>query len=58
VVEKGILNKSKPIWFWYPKLYDLTIDTYYNSKEETLKIALDALGYKKPIDYEKIFASQ
>ncbi len=58
VVAKGTLNKSKPVWFWYPKLYDLTIDTYYNSKEETLKIALDALGYKKPIDYEKIFASQ
>jgi len=43
VVTKGIVDKAKPIWFWYPNLYDLTIDTYKNSKEETLKLALQAL---------------
>ena len=33
--------------FWHPDLYDLTIDTYSNSREETLKKVLNALGYKK-----------
>ena len=58
VVDTGTLDKSKPIWFWYPELYDLTIDTYKNSKEETLKIALASLGFQKPIDYNNIFASE
>lgn len=58
VVDKGIVSESKPIWFWYPQLYDLTIDTYRNSKEETLKKALDELGFKnRSINYEKLFAS-
>ena len=47
VVTKGIVDKAKPIWFWYPNLYDLTIDTYKNSKEETLKLALRALEAEK-----------
>ncbi|OGY17020.1 MAG: hypothetical protein A2785_01980 [Candidatus Chisholmbacteria bacterium RIFCSPHIGHO2_01_FULL_49_18] len=47
VVTEGIVDKTKPIWFWYPNLYDLTIDTYKNSKEETLKLALRALGAEK-----------
>lgn len=59
VVEKGKIPKSKPIWFWYPELYDLTIDSYKNSKEETLNITLRALGMKsKKIDYHKVFSSQ
>jgi len=58
VVEKGRVDKTKPIWFWYPELYDVAIDTYGNSKEETLRIALTALGVKKPIDYQKLFASE
>lgn len=30
--------------FWDPKQYDLTIDTYASSKEETFNKALEALG--------------
>ncbi|MCL5676204.1 MAG: cytidylate kinase family protein [Patescibacteria group bacterium] len=30
--------------FWDPKFYDLVIDTYASSKEETLQKTLDALG--------------
>ncbi len=30
--------------FWHPKLYDLVIDTYSNSREETFKLALKELG--------------
>ncbi|MCX6816672.1 MAG: cytidylate kinase family protein [Candidatus Beckwithbacteria bacterium] len=29
--------------FWHPALYDLVIDTYSNSKEETLKKVMEAL---------------
>lgn len=32
--------------FWNPKLYDLVIDTYANSPNETLKIVLNAIGFK------------
>lgn len=32
--------------FWDPKLYDLVIDTYKFSREETLGIVLYKLGYK------------
>lgn len=31
--------------FWDPKYYDLTIDTYSSSKEETLQKTLTALGF-------------
>lgn len=31
--------------FWDPKLYDLVIDTYSSSRDETLHKVLDALGY-------------
>lgn len=31
--------------FWNPKLYNLTIDTYTNGPQETLAIALKAIGY-------------
>lgn len=31
--------------FWNPKQYDLVIDTYSNSKEETLEKVLKELGY-------------
>ena len=30
--------------FWHPDLYDLTIDTYSNSREQTLKKVLKELG--------------
>ena len=32
--------------FYNPKLYDLTIDTYANDREATLKKVLNKLGYK------------
>lgn len=31
--------------FWNPKLYNVTIDTYTNGPQETLAIALKAIGY-------------
>jgi cytidylate kinase len=55
VVDKGVFNKNKKIWFWYPRLYDLAIDTYKHSKEETLKIVLNKLGHKAKIDYGQVF---
>ena len=58
VVDTGLVDESKPTWFWYPELFDLTIDTYHNSKQETLKKALEKLGFKKTIDYQGIFAAQ
>jgi len=55
VVDKGIVAKSKPIWFWYPEMYDLKIDTYKSSKEQTLEIVLNRLGYKGKVNYKKVF---
>lgn len=47
--EKENLGKWTRLYgndFWNPTKYDLVIDTYANSKEETLKKSLDALfGY-------------
>lgn len=57
VVKKGVIPKEKEIWFWYPQLYDLAIDTYKYSKEETLKLALDKLGYKEKINLKKVSSS-
>jgi len=48
VVRKGKVGAKKPIYFWYPAIYDLTIDTFKFSKEETLKKVLDKLGFKLP----------
>lgn len=36
---------KEPIDFWDAKLYDLVIDTYSHSREETLQLTLDKLGY-------------
>lgn len=37
-----------PNWtYWDKKYYDLAINTYSHNQEETFKIALDAIGYKK-----------
>ena len=36
-------DKQKPFDFWRPDLYDLVIDTYSNSKEETLKKVMEVL---------------
>lgn len=58
IVAKHKVKKSKSIWFWYPELYDLTIDTFKYSKEETLKISLQKLGFPAAeIDYSQIFSS-
>lgn len=43
VVEPGTLSSKTEIDFWHPKLYDLVIDTYRHSREETLDIVLHAL---------------
>ncbi|OGV90961.1 hypothetical protein A3A66_03560 [Microgenomates group bacterium RIFCSPLOWO2_01_FULL_46_13] len=46
VVKPGTVGKDEPIDFWDPRLYDLTIDTFANSREETLKKSLHYLGYQ------------
>jgi len=44
VVEPGTLPSSAEIDFWDPKLYDLVIDTFSTSQEETLNLVLNALN--------------
>ena len=44
VVKPGIIKPDEPIYFWDSRLYDLVIDTYSHSKEETLDLVLKALG--------------
>ena len=34
-----------PIDFWNPRLYDVVIDTFSQSREDTLATALEAVGY-------------
>jgi len=46
-VKKGVFKKSDKIDFWNGKLYDLVIDTYATSKEETLELVLKAIGYDR-----------
>ncbi|EKE20524.1 MAG: hypothetical protein ACD_7C00540G0002 [uncultured bacterium] len=43
VVNKGKIGGDEKIDFWDPRLYDLVIDTYSNSKEETLRLVLEKL---------------
>lgn len=43
VVESGVLTSEDPIDFWNPKLYDLIIDTYKLSREQSLQTVLDAI---------------
>lgn len=47
VVDKGILSGDKEIDFWHPSLYDLLIDTYSKSKEESLDLVLERLSGHK-----------
>lgn len=56
VVGPKTLPADRPVWYWYPELYDLSIDTYKYSKEETLKLVLKKLGFPKRLNYSKIFA--
>jgi cytidylate kinase len=44
VVKPGTLGKNDPINFWRPELYDVVLDTYSLSQEETLQAALNALS--------------
>ncbi|MBI5151467.1 MAG: hypothetical protein HZA34_02740 [Candidatus Pacebacteria bacterium] len=44
VVQPGKVKKNDAIDFWLPSLYDVVIDTYSNSREETLETVLRALG--------------
>lgn len=46
VVKTGSVEVDDPIDFWDPRLYDVVIDTYSNSREETLQKVLDELGYE------------
>lgn len=43
VVKPGTLAADEPINFWRPELYDLVIDTYSSSQEETLATVKSAL---------------
>lgn len=45
VVKRGVVSRDSKIDFWNGKLYDLVIDTYSHSREETLRLTLEALGY-------------
>lgn len=56
VVKENIVTEDKKIWFWYPEMYDLCIDTYKNSKRETLRIALKELAYKRKVNFKKAFS--
>lgn len=46
IVGAGKLAKTEPIFFWRPELYDLSIDTYSHSKQQSLQLVLKALGIK------------
>lgn len=50
VVKAGMIGEDEPIDFWDPRLYDLIIDTYSNSREETLKKVLDKVGYFRTVE--------
>lgn len=43
VVGRGVRPESAPIDFWHPSLYDLVIDTYSSSKEDSWKRVLAAI---------------
>ncbi len=58
VIDPKTISPKKPIWFWYPKMYDLKINTFRNSKEKTLQKALKKLNFKGKVNYDKIFAQK
>jgi len=47
VVGAAKRSTIDPIDFWHPDLYDITIDTYSNNQQDTLKLVLDALKKKQ-----------
>lgn len=40
------VNGDKDWYYWDRKYYDLVVNTYFSDQEKSLKIALDAIGYK------------
>ena len=47
IVEPGVRPPDAPIDFWHPDLYDIVIDTYSNSQEQTLAKVIEAIQPKK-----------
>lgn len=47
VVKAGTRKADDPIDFWHPDLYDVVLDTYSLSKEQSLNKVLNALKKKK-----------
>ncbi len=47
VVSKHPFFVGKPIYFWYPQLYDLCLDTYGLGPQESLNAVLKVLNFKK-----------
>lgn len=43
VVKPGFVAPDKPQYYWYPEMYDLVIDTYKYSRQETLDLAYRAV---------------
>lgn len=48
VVQAGKASADEPIDFWRPDLYDVVIDTFSSTKQETLQIVIDAITPVKP----------
>jgi len=45
---RRLYANSDPNWiYWDKKYYDLVLNTYSHNQDETLKIALEAIGYKE-----------
>jgi len=43
VVEPGIVGPDKEVYYWYPEMYDLVIDTFKVSKQEAFDLAWRSL---------------
>ena len=43
VVKPGTVKKNRPVFYWYPEMYDLVIDTYKASKREAFSLAWSGL---------------
>lgn len=44
VVKPGTVDKTKPVFYWYPEMYDLVIDTFKASKQEAFDLAWKAIS--------------
>ncbi len=43
VVEPGFVSPDKEVYYWYPEMYDLVIDTYKVSRKEAYNMAMKAI---------------